>query len=368
MKTFRLPVQVCFGTNALDILKSFQSPFIVADPFFAESPLMQKITQHYTEYTIFKDFTPDPTLSSIANGITKFSEKNYQSILAVGGGSAIDTAKAILLFSIKSGKCKKLPFVVIPTTSGTGSEVTAFSVVTDTETKTKHPLISEDILPHTAILDTEFVKTVPKKIAADTGADVLCHALESYVSTNATPFSDALAEKAIQMVFSFLPKSIHEDLYAKEMVHYASTMAGLAFNLSNLGLCHAMAHNIGARLHLPHGRTNAILLPHIVRFNAGTLHYADTPSQTALKYAHISKLLGNSGTPSLLVKKLINDIERLFQMIDLPKNFHSAGVEKQQFEAESEAICAAALKDGCLSTNPIQPTKQQVEELLKGAF
>lgn len=368
MNQFSLPVKIYFGKDTKEAFSDCRKPFVVCDPFFSKSELLKKITDRFSAFALFDDFTPDPTLASVTKGITAFLKSGADSMIALGGGSAIDTAKAILLFSIKSGKAHKVPLIAVPTTSGTGSEVTSFSVVTDEQSHTKHPLVTDDMLPSAAVLDLDFVRSVPPKVVADTGADVLCHALESYVSIFSNPFTDALCEKAVQIVFSYLPLSVSGDEHAREQMHFASCMAGLAFNQTNLGLCHAIAHNTGARLHLPHGRTNAVLLPHVIRFNAGNIGFSDNLSQTALKYAHMAKLLGANGAPALQVKKLISEIERLFAKIGLPNRFSAAGIDLKDAKELSGAIAKAALSDGCLKANPIQPTQEQIENLYKGAI
>jgi len=357
VNSFYMPVNIVFGNEACDKISDFENPFIVCDSFFKESPLLSRVTGKLSAYRLFSDFTPDPTLSSVARGLAEFMKGNHKSIIAIGGGSAIDTAKAIIYFNESD---KKIPFAAIPTTSGTGSEVTSFSVVTDDKSGRKFPIVSKKMLPDLAVLDTEFVKSVPKTVAADTGADVLCHAIESYVSKNSSPFSDALCEKAISIVFKSLKKSVEGDLNSKEQMHFASSLAGLSFEQTNLGLCHAMAHNIGARLKIPHGRTNAILLPHIILFNSGDLSYSGMPTKTAEKYAEISRLLGHSGTTQTLVKKLVSDIYSLFAAVGLPKKFQS-----EKAEGIIDEMSDAALKDGCINGNPVTVTKADIIKIYR---
>ena len=357
MTTFNLPVNIIFGNDVLLKLKEFSFPFIVCDPFFINSDILKKVTDNFKEFTCFSDFSPDPSLESVAKGITAFLRKPHMSVIAIGGGSAIDTAKAILYLKKED---TKIPFIAIPTTSGTGSEVTSFSVVTDKSTNSKYPLVSDKMLPDIAILDVDFVKSVPKPVSADTGADVLCHALESYVSKDANAFTDALCEKTVRILFTHLKKAVDGDLYSKEQVHFASTLAGLAFDKTNLGLCHSMAHNIGARLKIPHGRTNAILLPEIIKFNAGDLSYSASPSKTALKYAELSTVLGNSGSVPILVRKLISDISHLFSSIGLPKTFNAK--DKQDL---APIIAKSALLDGCMKGNPVTATENDIIKIYK---
>lgn len=360
MNRFCLPVNICFGDDSLSMLSDFDDTFLVCDSFFKGSPLLKKITGKLRNFTLFCDFTPDPTLESVSRGIAEFLKGNHKSMVAIGGGSAIDTAKAILYFNETS---EKVPFAAIPTTSGTGSEVTSFSVVTDNSSGRKFPLVSNKMLPDIAILDVDFVKTVPPKIVADTGADVLSHAIESYVSKESSPFSEALCEKSISLVFKHLKKAVEGDIESKKQMHFASTLAGLAFDQTNLGLCHAMAHNIGAKLKVPHGRTNAILLPHIIKFNAGNISYSDIPTETAEKYAKISMLSGNFGTTQVLVKKLISEISSLFSSIGLPKKFENENAGKI-----AEEVAECALKDGCINGNPVSVTKEDIIKIYKGVI
>ena len=364
MQSFSLPTKICFGENCDIILSEFSEPFIVCDSFFKDSQLLGKITDKFKDFTVFSDFTPDPTLEAVSRGIAEFKKQNRKSLIALGGGSAIDTAKAMLKFMDE----KNLKFAAIPTTSGTGSEVTSFSVVTDSKSHSKYPIVSDDLRPEYAILNTEYVKSVPSAVVADTGADVLCHALESYVSKNSNPFTDALCEKAIKLTFENLKKSFLGDMNARENMHFASCMAGLAFDQTNLGLCHAIAHNCGAKIGLSHGKTNSILLNHVISFNSEVKKYTDNPTPAGLKYAEISKLLGNNGTTAVLVKKLILSISKLFDDINLPDSFTKAKVDKKLLEEITESTAEGALKDGCIQSNPKEVLKSDVINIFKEAF
>lgn len=347
MTPFFISTKIYSGENCTDKLTEFSNPFVVADPFFAKHPILKKLNIT----TLFTSFPADPDLESVAKGVAEFSKKEHKSLIAIGGGSAMDTAKAILYFGSFS-----VPFAVIPTTSGSGSEVTSFSVITDKKTNTKHPIVSDKMLPDYAFLEPEVVKTMPKSLVVDTGADVLSHALESIVSLKSSVFSSALAEKAILTVFKQLRKSANGDYSARCDMHYASNLAGIAFNHSNLGLCHAIAHNMGARLKIPHGRANAILLPHIVTLNS--------TSESAMKiYADLSKKLGNEGSPPILCKKFIRDIKSLFSSLSLPKTLKEAGTNLSL--SGMDEIADGALNDGCIKTNPVTPTKEQIINILK---
>lgn len=347
---FTVPTRIYFGENAETALQKLKSPFVVADVFFKENPDFLKLLHKFDQHTLFTDFTPDPTLSAVASGVAAFKNAKAESILAIGGGSAIDTAKAIMYFANVS-----VPFAVIPTTSGTGSEVTSFSVVTNPETKTKYPLISDSMLPDIAVLDMQFINNLPPEISAVTGADALCHAIESYVAKSKNPFSDALAEKAITLIMKHLQDAVKGDLKAREQVHFASTMAGIAFNSAGLGICHGLAHAMGARFKIPHGKANAILLPHVIAFNA-----KDT--ETEKRYATLSRLLGNEGGTVMLVRKFISDIRKLFQKIGIPERFD---IDTNTFAKKQTEIADAVLQDACTPNNPVVIHAEDVINLYK---
>lgn len=274
MEEFGIKTSIHFGKNALEYLKKLQGTriFIVTDPFMVESGLVENITRYLEKdrCTIFSNVVPDPPLELVTEGVREVIKNKPDTLIALGGGSAIDEAKAIMHFSRQIGNLPHMEFIAVPTTSGTGSEVTSFAVITDREKGIKYPLVDQSLLPDTAILDASLVKSVPKSVVADTGMDVLTHALEAYVSTKANAFTDALAEKAAVTVLRYLIHSYsnQEDSRAREEMHNASCMAGLAFDRTSLGVNHAIAHNIGGKFKVPHGRTNAVLLPYVIEFNA----------------------------------------------------------------------------------------------------
>ena len=367
MKKFTIKPKIIFDNNALTYIRTMNEKrfFIMADPFLIENKMIKRVTDELLdkEHKIYSHIIPDPPLESVARGIKEMEEYNPDCLIAVGGGSAIDTAKAVLFY----GKNKKIKFIAIPTTSGTGSEVTAFSVITDKDKGVKYPLVSEEMLPDVAILDTQFVKSVPPKIVADTGMDVLVHAIEAYVSVASNDFSDAFAEKAIRLLWDNLLKSYSEpdNLEAKDKMHKASLMAGLAFNSASLGLNHAMAHNMGAKLKIPHGRINAILLPKIIEFNSGVMSFNSTDiHDCAKKYAQVAKLIGFEGNNTkILVRKLILEIEKLIKRLNLP-----SGLSDCKIELSYEDMCAIAegtLNDNCINTNPHKVKKENIIDILK---
>lgn len=372
MNTFEFKTKVVFGQDALHFLKTLSQKkvFIVTDPFMVKSGMIDSITVHLSEgsYQIFSDIVPDPPMELVVKGVEQVVSYQPDAVVALGGGSAIDAAKAIMHFSREIGKFNKMHFIAIPTTSGTGSEVTSFAVITDTDKGIKYPLVSDALIPDIAILEPTLVKSVPPAIVADTGMDVLTHALEAYVSTKATDFSDSFAEKAITLVFEYLLRSYEnsEDTEAREKMHNASCLAGIAFNLASLGLNHAIAHNIGGKLHIPHGRTNAILLPHVIEFNSNITGFTPKDySEAAIAYAKIAKLLGISGTTvRLSVKNLVNEISKLMQRMKMPTRLTQCKVSGEDVLREKKAIAEGAMLDACIITNPRKATVSDVMEII----
>ena len=303
MKTFEMKTVIHFGDNALDRLAElpYKKVLVITDPFIAKGKMIELITDPLRrggkEFEVFSDVVPDAPVGKIAEGVKKFLEYQPEVVVAVGGGSAIDSSKAIREFALKINNYGKVGLIAIPTTSGTGSEVTSFAVVNDTDNHVKYPLISDSLTADEAILDAELVKSVPPSITADTGMDVLTHAIESYVSINHNEFSSALAEKSIEICGVFLLRAYLDggDMHARQKMHVASCLAGLSFNAAGLGITHSMAHQLGAIFHIPHGRANAMLLPHIVEFNANINKHSRSQQEylpAVKRYANISHILG----------------------------------------------------------------------------
>ncbi|HFI0425575.1 TPA: 1-propanol dehydrogenase PduQ [Streptococcus suis] len=370
--------ELCIGEGALDQLKSYKDEHIlvVADPFLRQSGQLESVL-HYLDSSnqviVFDDIVPDPPIETIVAGIQAVGSHSISIILTIGGGSAIDAAKAIYYFGKKMNVFADAILIAIPTTSGTGSEVTEFAVITDSQKEIKYPLVSREILPDIAILDSCLVTSLPEAITADTGMDVLTHAIEAYVSTNATDFSDALAEKAIKLVFQYLPQAYQNgnDSVAREKMHVASTLAGMAFNTASLGINHGLAHATGAKFHIPHGRVNSILMPHVIQYNAniGSRGMATEDKQTAIRYQEIAKLIGCSATsPVLGVRQLIEAVKKLQRKLDLPLSLRDYGVSISAFNESKEEIAMAAISDKCTATNPRIPTKEEALEVLENAF
>ncbi|CAM3246853.1 1-propanol dehydrogenase PduQ [Vagococcus fessus] len=370
MKQLNFNTNIFIGENSLDCLKTYSNEriFIVTDGFLVESKLIDFITDNINDTNtveIYTDVVPDPVVDNVVGGVEKLDAFKPTLLIAFGGGSAIDAAKAMKLFGIKLGKFEQLTLIVIPTTSGTGSEVTNFSVITNPKENLKHPLVDDLLQPDKAILDTRLVRTVPPHITADTGMDVLTHALEAYVSTEANDFSDALAEKAISLILNYLERAFvnGDDMEAREKVHYASCLAGIAFNQASLGLCHGIAHTIGGKFHMPHGRINAILLPSIIEFNSEKCNVA------MAKYADIAQKNSlSTGSGKMAVRQLVNRIKKLRQALDIPSNFVEMGETVESLKPHLDTIGKEAIQDPTTATNPIQPTEEEVIAIIEPLF
>lgn len=373
MNKIKISTVIYSGENALDRLRHFKNRnvFIVADPFIIDSKMIEQIESRLkkgnNKWTSFSDILPDPPIENVVKGVEEIAAFKPDLIIAIGGGSAIDAAKAMKEFSGRIYKYEDLPLIAIPTTSGTGSEVTSFSVITDNEKGVKYPLVSDSLLPEEAILDTELVKTVPKQITADTGMDTLTHAIEAYVAKNANDFTDAFAEKAIRLVFDNLVEAYNngENIEAREKMHHASTMAGIAFNIAGLGINHSIAHSCGAKFNISHGRLNAILLPSVIAFNAGVQDYTNTDLKpTADKYADLARLLGLPATNNASgTRSLIKGIKKLKSDLDIKEDFQEYNIE---YTANTlEEVAQSALQDSCTITNPEATEANDIISILK---
>lgn len=373
MDSFGIKTQIYFGNGALSRLKEipYRKVLIITDPFVVQSKMIDLITKPLSEggitYEVFYDVVPDAPLDKISNGVKKFLEFKPEAIVAVGGGSAIDSSKAIREFALKIDSYGEVGLIAIPTTSGTGSEVTSFAVVNDTTAKVKYPLVSERLTAEEAILDAELVKSVPPAITADTGMDVFTHALEAYVSTAHNEFSSALAEKAIEICGVFLLRAYLDgsDMHARQKMHVASCLAGLAFNSASLGITHSMAHQLGALFHIPHGRANAMLLPHIVEFNANINKHSRSQKEylpSVKRYANIAHILGLSNYNEVMsVRSLVNWIQFMQKEMNIPLTIQEIGtITPDAYFAAVDKMADAALADACTPTNPRVPTKEDI--------
>lgn len=373
MEDFKIKTSIYFGEGSLERLSHIGSKnvLIITDPFMVKSGTINKITDKLVSasVTVFSEIVPDPPIELVVKGIEELNKVNPEVIVALGGGSAIDAAKAIMDFSKNILSLKNIEFIAIPTTSGTGSEVTSFSVITDKEKGVKYPLVSEKLIPNIAILDPELVKTVPPAITADTGMDVITHGLEAYVSTKANDFTDALAEKSLMLAFKYLEKAYKDgsDMEAREKMHNASCLAGIAFNSASLGINHSIAHTLGGKFHVTHGRTNAMLLPYVIEYNANIVGYDNKDySLAAKKYHNIAKLLGlPSNNIRMGVKNLINLIKTMEKNMKMPLNLKECGVDTHKVAESLENIAESAFTDACTPTNPRIPTKEDIMRIVE---
>ncbi len=367
--TFSVPTTIYLGSKALEQLPSLpiHKVLLVCDPFLIQSGGVKVVTDRLeamgAQWELFDQIVPDPTVDLVSAGVARILDYRPDTLLALGGGSAMDAGKAINFLYSQMGAAKKPLFIAIPTTSGTGSEVTSFSVLSDTQAGAKYPLVDDRMLPEFALLDPSLALSVPSQVTADTGLDILTHAMEAYVSPSASDFTDALAEKALALVFAYLPRAVKNggDFEARERLHNASCMAGIAFNNASLGICHGMAHPLGALLHLPHGRSNALLLPHITAFNAGLNETGDFPART--RYAALAKLTGGCCySETVAVQSLIRKIQNLMTETGIPHKLEDA--EQRALVSERlDNLTEAALADRCTGGNPRSAQPEQVKKL-----
>ena len=378
MKSFDIKTKVYFGDNALDRLSEipYKKVLVITDPFLAQSSMINLITdplkKGHIEYDIFQDVVPDPPIEKISEGVKKLLAYKPEAIIAVGGGSAIDSSKSIREFAVRIEHYGDVGLIAIPTTSGTRSEATSFAVVSDPAEQRKYPLVSRDLTPDEAILDAELVKSVPPAITADTGMDLFTHALESYVSTQHNEFSAALAEKAVEICGEFLLRAYLDgsDMHARQKMHVASCLAGLSFNTAGLGITHSMAHQLGAMFHIPHGRANAMLLPHIVEFNSDINKHSKSKEvylPAVHRYANIAHILGlNNYNPVMTVRSLVNWIQFMQKEMNIPLTIQEIGtVTPDEYFGAIDKMADAALADACTSTNPRVPTKEDIMKIYK---
>lgn len=378
MKSFEIKTKIFFGEQALDRLKElpYKKVLIITDPFVVQSRMIEMITTPLKEggidYDIFKDVVPDPPIEKISEGVKKLLQYKPDAIVAVGGGSAIDSSKSIREFALKMDNYGEVALIAIPTTSGTGSEVTSFAVVSDRQAERKYPLVSKSLTPEETILDAELVKSVPPAITADTGMDVLTHAIEACVSIERNEFATALAEKAIEICGVFLLRAYLDgnDTHARQKMHVASCLAGLAFNSTSLGLNHGMAHQLGAMFHIPHGRANAMLLPHIIEFNSDINKHSKSRKEylpAVKKYSTIAQILGLSSYNKIMtVRSLVNWVQFMLKEMDIPLSISQMGtISEEEYMSKVDEMADAALADGCTATNPRVPTKADVISIYK---
>ena len=384
-------------------MKDVSKAMIVTDKTMVEHGFLQRVIEqlhlrrNHVTYTVFSDVEPDPDITTVTRGAEIMKTFAPDTIIALGGGSVMDAAKVMWLFyeqphidfrdlvqkfmDIRKRAFKfpelgeKAKYVGIPTTSGTGSEVTPFAVISDKKHNRKYPLADYSLTPSIAIIDLALVMTVPAFVAADTGMDVLTHAIEAYVSTLANDYTDGLALQAIRLVFAHLESSVKNvDFESREKMHNASTMAGMAFANAFLGISHSLSHKLGGFFHTVHGRTNAILLPYVIRYN-GT-----RPAKTATwpkynyyradeKYQDIARLLGlPAATPEEGVQSLAQAVYDLGERVGIKMNFRDQGIKEQDYMQKTEEIAYLAYEDQCTPANPRLAMVSDLKEILEDAY
>lgn len=376
MKVFDKSPQIYSGGNSLSYLKSLSGEkiFIVTDRYMVSSGTINLVTEHLkSNYVIFSDVEADPSIETVANGLQKIFEEKPETIIALGGGSAIDAAKAMIYFCIKiKGEfinekyIKKPLFIAIPTTSGTGSEATSYAVITDRVNNIKIPLANSNMIPDVALLNPEFTKTLPKAMIAYTGMDVVTHAIEAYVSKGHNRFSDIYAKEALLTAFQCLTPLYEnaEDYNLRESMMMASTMAGIAFTNSGLGINHGIAHTIGAEFHLPHGLANSILLPYVIAFNLGSRGRIKD-SKVCKRYAEIAKHIGITGNTDYdYCIKLIEAIKKMNKKYSISTALNTMSISKEDFMNNLDNLVEKIMKDKCTEANPIEVSDKELRELL----
>lgn len=407
MQWFKVPEKIYFEAGSIGYLEKMPNisrAFIVTDPSMVELGYVDKILYHLRKRKvpvhseIFSDVESDPSFETIQKGVEMMRTFKPDVIIALGGGSPIDAAKGMWLFyenpdaDVEGLKLKfmdirkrtyKFPelgrlskMVAIPTTSGTGSEVTSFAVITDKQKNKKYPLADYELTPDVAIIDPDLVMSLPKKITADTGMDVLTHAIEAYVSNMASDYTDGLAEKAVELVFKNIRTAYNDgsNREAREKMHNASCIAGMAFTNAFLGVCHSMAHKIGAEFHLPHGRINAILLPYVIRYNAQMpTKFVSFPKYEYFiadqKYADLSRRMNFPAfTNEEGVASLVEEVRKLNKDLDIPASFKEAGVDEQEFLAKVDLLADRAFEDQCTTANPRVPLVEEIKQMLLDSY
>ena len=408
MQWFKIPEKIYFETGSIAYLEKMpdiERAFIVTDQGMVKLGYVDKILYHlrkrekHVHCEIFDEVESDPSFETVNKGLEMMRNFKPDVIIALGGGSPIDAAKGMWLFyehpdadpeglklkfmDIRKRTYKfpklgiKTKMVAIPTTSGTGSEVTSFAVLTDKVLGKKYPLADYELTPDVAIVDPDLVLSLPKTVTADTGMDVLTHALEAYVSNMASDFTDGLSEKAVELVVNYLPKAYTDganDTIAREKMHNASTIAGMSFTNAFLGVCHSLAHKIGAEFHLAHGRINAILLPYVIRYNA-TLptKFVSFPKYEYFiadqKYAQMAKKIGiKADTVEEGVSSLISKVKELNDFLGIPKSLKEAGIDEAEFMTKIDMLADRAFEDQCTTANPRVPLVSELKQILIDSY
>lgn len=386
MNRFTLPRDIYWGENSLEYLKSLEGKkavLVLGGGSMRRFGFVDKVIAYLKEAgivtEIIENVEPDPSVETVMQGAQKMREFEPDWIISMGGGSPIDAAKAMWVFyeypetsfeaiiqpfSFPTLR-KKAKFLAIPSTSGTGTEVTAFSVITDTEKGLKYPLADFNITPDVAIVDPVLAETMPPTLTAHTGMDAMTHAIEAYVSSLNGPFTDPLAMQAIVMIDMYLEKSFQGDKIAREEMHYAQCLAGMAFSNALLGITHSMAHKTGPAFstgHIPHGCANAIYLPYVIAYNA-------REAATAARYAMIARHLGLKGeNDAELVKALCDKLQAYNKKLGIPLTLKEFGIDEAEFKAKLAHVAETAVSDACTGSNPRTIDPASMEKLFTAIY
>ena len=406
MQWFRVPPKIFFEKDSITYLRHIDAErvMLVCDPGmvqFGYADLVKRqleLNRHRPAVDVFSDVEPNPSTNTVYKGLERFVDFQPDVIIALGGGSAMDAAKAMWMFfehpdvsffgakqkfldirkrTYKIPYAQKTTFICIPTTSGTGSEVTSFAVITDSETHIKYPLADYALTPDIAIVDPALVMSVPASVTADTGMDVLTHAIESYVSVMASDYTRGLSLQAIKLVFENLEHSYRfGDEESREKMHNASTMAGMAFANAFLGINHSLAHKVGPMFDIPHGRTNAILMPHVIRYNGrDPQKHAMFPKYDYFRadkdYADIARFMGwgtDKQSDAELVEVLAQKVYELGIAVGIAMNWKGQGVTKKLLQDTAYTLAEHAYEDQCTTANPKEPLISELKEIIEIAF
>ena len=407
MQWFKVPEKIYFEAGSIEYLEKMpdiERAFIVTDEGMIKLGYVDKILYHlrkrqqYVHSEIFSEVESDPSFDTIKKGVAAMRSFEPDVIIAIGGGSPMDAAKGMWLFyehpeaDVEGLKLKfmdirkrtykfpklgeKCKMVAIPTTSGTGSEVTSFAVITDKQKNKKYPLADYELTPDVAIVDPDLVMSLPKSVTADTGMDVLTHALEAYVSNMASDYTDGLAEKAAELVIKNLEVAYDDgnNKLAREKMHNASTIAGMAFTNAFLGINHSLAHKLGAEFHLPHGRLNAIILPYVIKYNSSKpTKFVSFPKYEYFiadkKYYEIAKKIGlKADTVEEGINSLIAKIQEMNEHLNIPRSLQEAGVDEQEFLAKVDMLSDRAFEDQCTTANPRLPLVSELKQILLDSY
>ncbi len=407
MQWFKVPEKIYFESGSISYLEKMPEitrAFIITDESMVSLGYVDKVLYHlrkreqYVHSEIFSDVESDPSFDTIKRGVKEIERFKPDVIIALGGGSPIDAAKGMWLFyehpdadveglklkfmdirkrTYKFPKLgKKAKMVAIPTTSGTGSEVTSFAVITDKQLDKKYPLADYELTPDVAIIDPDLVMSLPKKITADTGMDVLTHAIEAYVSNMASDYTDGLSEKAVELVFNYLVEAYEhgDNQLAREKMHNASTIAGMAFTNAFLGINHSLAHKLGAEFHIAHGRANAILLPYVIKYNSSEpTKFVSFPKYEYFiadqKYAKLAQRIGiKVDSIEQGVDDLIKAIYELMRKLEIPMSLKEHGIDEKEFLSKVDMLADRAFEDQCTTANPRLPLVSELKQILLDSY